>query len=272
MLFSDASRIELTLDPTDGRYALAFSHHYPTHTAASIRDTPISSSRLPSMSSTSGRTSQLFTEGRSFLRYPVPDMREVQPGVLATGQWTVNHPFVDAYLAALVRLAPKHKPQQGPRPSAPSTTTTSPVVASQELPDVRPAPSASALHAALPSPSQDDAEKLRWRAQHGGIAACTTVAQVITVQYQLFPGPGSAWYAAQVPRLSEEKKKVIFALAALKVMNHPTHPAHWALWAKNVLRRTAQVVEEILRTSIPASIVSHLTLLVCYACILTYSS
>ncbi|KAI0360900.1 hypothetical protein OH77DRAFT_1392919 [Trametes cingulata] len=198
----------------------------------------------------------------SHLRYPVPDMREVQPGVLATGQWTVNHPFVDAYLAALARLAPKQRPHQGPGASVPSTAATSPIAAPHALPDAH-----SHTHAAAPvsvpqPPSalvyapQNDAEKLRWRAHHGGIASALTVAQVITVQYELFPGAGSAWYAAQVARLSEEQKKAVFALAALKVLNHPTHPAHWALWAKNVLRRTAQVVEEVFHLK-PCPIVSH---------------
>ncbi|KAI0766824.1 hypothetical protein BD413DRAFT_614828 [Trametes elegans] len=253
MLFCDGSQITLTLDPADGRYALAFSHKYPTYTTASIRDTPFppQSRALAGFTSTTSPRSAM--EGRSHLRYPIPDMHEVQPGVLSTGQWTVNHPFVDAYLTALARLAPKHKPQQGPRASAPPTATTSPVMASQALPDAHPAPT---FHAALPSTRQSEAEKLRWRAQHGGIAAATTVAQVITVQYQLFPEPGSTWYAAQVPRLSGEKKQVVFALAALKVLNHPTHPAHWALWAKNVLQRTAQVVEDILELK-PCPIVSH---------------
>ncbi|KAH9894880.1 hypothetical protein C8Q73DRAFT_745301 [Cubamyces lactineus] len=185
----------------------------------------------------------------SYLKYPIPDLREVKPGVLATGQWTLNHPFVDAYLAALARLAPKQRPHQGPGASVPSTATTSPVSVCQPLPDV--------LATTPPMyPLQNEVEKLRWRAHHGGIASVYTVAQVITVQLELFPAPGSAWYAAQVARLPEEQKRAVFALAALKVLNHPTHPAHWALWAKNVLRRTAQVVEEVFQLK-PCPIVSH---------------
>ncbi|KAI0656657.1 hypothetical protein C8Q70DRAFT_1046746 [Cubamyces menziesii] len=190
----------------------------------------------------------------SYLKYSIPDLREVKPGVLATGQWTLNHPFVDAYLTALARLAPKQRPHQGPGASVPSTATTSPVSVSQPLPDTL-----ATSPALYPTPAyalQNEVEKLRWRAHHGGIASVYTVAQVITVQLELFPGPGSAWYAAEVARLSEEQKRAVFALAALKVLNHPTHPAHWALWAKNVLRRTAQVVEEVFQLK-PCPIVSH---------------
>ena len=43
--------------------------------------------------------------------------------------------------------------------------------------------------------------------------------------------------------------EAIFALAALKVMNHPRHPAHFAFWGKNILERTAQVVDSVVRTS-----------------------
>ncbi|KAI0644498.1 hypothetical protein C8Q79DRAFT_927632 [Trametes meyenii] len=191
-------------------------------------------------------------EGRSYLNYPIPDMHEITSGVLSSGQWTVNHPLVDTYLAALTRLAPKQKPQQGPGASAPATAATSPAVASHALPDA---------HAHAPTyvyAPQSEAEKTRWRAHHGGIASVYTVAQVITVQYELFPGAGSAWYAPQVPRLSEEKRKAVFALAALKVLNHPTHPAHWAMWAKNILRRTAQVVDEVFQLK-PCPIVSHVS-------------
>ncbi|KAI0326595.1 hypothetical protein GY45DRAFT_1310281 [Cubamyces sp. BRFM 1775] len=198
----------------------------------------------------------LDTADGSYLKYPIPDLREVKPGVLATGQWTLNHPFVDAYLAALARLAPKQRPHQGPGASVPSTAATSPISVSQPLPDIL-ATSATAYPATCPVYAlQSEVEKLRWRAHHGGIASVYTVAQVITVQLELFPGPGSAWYAAQVARLSEEQKRAVFALAALKVLNHPTHPAHWALWAKNVLRRTAQVVEEVFQLK-PCPIVSH---------------
>ncbi|OJT15335.1 hypothetical protein TRAPUB_8131 [Trametes pubescens] len=192
-------------------------------------------------------------EGRSYLKYPIPDMHEVQPGVLATGQWTMHHPFVDAYLTALARLAPKQRPQQGPRASVPNTATTSPILPSHVLLDAHFPPLSLAT---LTSAPQSDVERVRWRAQHGGIASVYTVAQVITVQYELFPGPGSAWYAAQVPRLTEEKKRAVFALAALRVLNHPTHPAHWALWARNVLHRTAGVVDKVFQLR-PCPIVSH---------------
>ncbi|OSD01364.1 hypothetical protein PYCCODRAFT_1445831 [Trametes coccinea BRFM310] len=201
-----------------------------------------------------GSSSDMSFEGRAHLMYPVPDMREVKPGVLASGQWTVNHPLVDAYLAALARLAPRQRPQQAPGASVPSTATTSPATTPQSLPDSY-FPSLTSGPLVVSTP-QNEADRLRWRAYHGGIASVHTVAQVITVQYELFPGPGSAWYAAQVGRLSEEQKRAVFALAALKVLNHPTHPAHWALWAKNVLRRTAQVVEEIFQLK-PCPIVSH---------------
>ncbi|EIW62848.1 uncharacterized protein TRAVEDRAFT_62665 [Trametes versicolor FP-101664 SS1] len=188
----------------------------------------------------------------SYLKYPIPDMHEVQPGVLATGQWTMHHPFVDAYLTALARLAPRQRPQQGPRASVPNTATTSPILPSYDL-DARGSPLSLAT---LTSTPQSEVERIRWRAQHGGIASALTVAQVITVQYELFPGPGSAWYAAQVPRLTEEQKRAVFALAALRVLNHPTHPAHWALWAKNVLHRTAGVVHKVFQLR-PCPIVSH---------------
>ncbi|KAI0373484.1 hypothetical protein BV20DRAFT_1049893 [Pilatotrama ljubarskyi] len=267
MLYSDTPQLELTLDRADGRYALSFSHSPSTYPVSCGRGTPYNTSHPQPTTTSSTSTSAQSSlpqdmEGRSHLKYPIPDMREVQPGVLASGQWTINHPFVDAYLAALARLAPKQRPQQGPGASVPSTAATSPVAAPHALPDAHSHTHAAASALVSRTPSalsyspHADVDKLRWRAHHGGIASALTVAQVITVQYELFPGPGSAWYAAQVSRLSEEQKKAVFALAALKVLNHPTHPAHWALWAKNVLRRTAQVVEEVFQLK-PCPIVSH---------------
>lgn len=248
MLYSDTPDLELALDPADGRYALTLTRTSPSYPISCGRGEPYRASRCPSTSifaSISSQSSSLPSmEGRSYLKYPIPDMHEVQPGVLATGQWTMHHPFVDAYLTALARLAPKQRPQQGPRASVPNTATTSPMLPSFGLLDAH----ASPLSLATLSPApHNDVERIRWRAQHGGIASVFTVAQVITVQYELFPGPGSAWYAAQVPRLTEERKRAVFALAALRVLNHPTHPAHWALWAKNVLHRTAGVVHKVFR-------------------------
>ena len=63
------------------------------------------------------------------------------------------------------------------------------------------------------------------------------------------PPPAPRLYGAEVPKLTQAQKEAIFVLAALKVMNHPKHPAHFAFWAKNVLERTAQVVDSVLRTS-----------------------
>lgn len=258
MLYTDAPQIVFTLDPVDGRYALShsLSRSTPAYTLSCGRGEPYTPSHPNPSTSTPtfkptypihATPSTSSMEGRSHLKYPVLDMRETRPGVLATGHWTANHPLVDAYLAALERLAPRQRPQQAPRlsTSQPPTAAPSPVLAPHAYTDAR-VSSPPATHAhAYGSHSED--ERLRWRAQQGGIASVCTVAQVVTVQYELFPGPGSAWYAAQVPRLSKEQKQVVFALAALRVLNHPTHPAHWALWAKNVLRRTAEVVEEVLR-------------------------
>ncbi|KAL7281094.1 hypothetical protein ACG7TL_004400 [Trametes sanguinea] len=221
----------------------------PSNPRPSLASTPSLFTEAYVSNPTQSSQDTMSFEGRTHLMYPLPDMREVKPGVLASGQWTVNHPLVDAYLAALARLAPRQRPQQAPGASVPSTATTSPATTPQSLPDSY-FPSLTSGPLVVSTP-QNEADRLRWRAYHGGIASVHTVAQVITVQYELFPGPGSAWYAAQVGRLSEEQKRAVFALAALKVLNHPTHPAHWALWAKNVLRRTAQVVEEIFRTYHP---------------------
>ncbi|KAI0666598.1 hypothetical protein C8Q78DRAFT_436781 [Trametes maxima] len=253
LYFHVGSQLELKLDSKDGRYGLSLSHNDTAYPVASMRGAiyPPSeqiSSTTPSMSTPRAISSSM--EGRSHLNYPIPDMHEITSGVLSSGQWTVNHPLVDTYLAALTRLAPKQKPQQGPGASAPATAATSPAVASHALPDAH---AQSYIHA-----PQSEAEKTRWRAHNGGIASVYTVAQVITVQYELFPGAGSAWYAPQVPRLSEEKRKAVFALAALKVLNHPTHPAHWAMWAKNIHRRTAQVVDEVFQLR-PCPIVSHVS-------------
>ncbi|KAI8975836.1 hypothetical protein BD414DRAFT_509774 [Trametes punicea] len=245
MLYTDRPRLELTLDPADG------SRGTPYHPSS-----PQTTSTAPSASQSAPSSLSLPREGRSYLDYPIPDMREVKPGVLASGQWTVDHPFVDAYLAALARLAPKQRPQQPPGASMPSTAATSPIVTPQTLPDTYFPPSLTGISTTPAHPPQREAEKLRWQAHHGGIASVHTVAQVITVQYELFPGPGSAWYGMQVSQLSEEQKHAVFALAALRVLNHPTHPAHWALWAKNVLQRTAQVVEEVFQLK-PCPIVSH---------------
>ncbi|KAI9059229.1 hypothetical protein FKP32DRAFT_1680050 [Trametes sanguinea] len=262
MLYTESPPLELRRDPVDGRYALAFSQSQPAYPVSCGRDTSydpsqprLSSASTSSYPSNPAQSSQEMSfEGRTHLMYPLPDMREVKPGVLSSGQWTVNHPLVDAYLAALARLAPKQRPHQAPGASMPSTAATSPAATTQSLPDSY-FPASAPASPVLLAP-QNEADRLRWRAHHGGIASVHTVAQVITVQYELFPGPGSAWYAAQVARLSEEQKRAVFALAALKVLNHPTHPAHWALWAKNVLRRTAQVVEEIFQLK-PCPIVSH---------------
>lgn len=247
MLYSDTPDLELALDPTDGRYALTLTRTSPSYSISCGRGEPYRAPRCPSTSVLASLSSQSSSspsmEGRSYLKYPIPDMHEAQPGVLATGQWTMHHPFVDAYLTALARLAPKQRPLQGPRVSVPNTATTSPILPSYDL-DARASPLSLAT---LTSTPQSEVERIRWRAQHGGIASALTVAQVITVQYELFPGPGSAWYAAQVPRLTEEQKRAVFALAALRVLNHPTHPAHWALWAKNVLHRTAGVVHKVFR-------------------------
>ncbi|KAH9851338.1 hypothetical protein C2E23DRAFT_886527 [Lenzites betulinus] len=275
MLYTDAPQIVFTFDPADGRYALShsLSRSTPAYTLSCGRGEPYTPSHpTPSTSTPTFQPSYPIhaisstptMEGRSHLKYPVLDMRETRPGVLATGHWTANHPLVDAYLAALERLAPRQRPQQAPRAlsSLPPTAAASPVLTPHARIDAHvsspPATHAYAAHSdseRLRYASYSEDERLRWRAQQGGIASVCTVAQVITVQYELFPGPGSAWYAAQVPRLSEEQKQVVFALAALRVLNHPTHPAHWALWAKNVLRRTAQVVEDVLQLN-PCPIVS----------------
>ncbi|KAI0737591.1 hypothetical protein C8Q80DRAFT_1222839 [Daedaleopsis nitida] len=152
-------------------------------------------------------------------KYPLPDWREVCPGVLASGQLTENHPLVDTYLDVLARISPRE-------------------------PSVHPT---SATFRALPThPRGSPREITFWQAEHAGIAAWNTVANLIAQQFHLFPSPTSRLYAVELPKLSPVQQMSIFTLAALKVLNHPTHPAHLALWAKNTMLRTADTVDDVI--------------------------
>ncbi|TBU54430.1 hypothetical protein BD310DRAFT_951469 [Dichomitus squalens] len=169
-------------------------------------------------------------------------MREVCPGVLPSGQLTENHPLVNAYIDALARLIPR---EPKPKPLAASSAS-SPASAAAPLSQ----PDATAL------PQHKPFELTYWVAHHAGIASTLTVNNVISQQFQLFPSPAARLYAAEVPKLSQAQKEAIFTLAALKVMNHPRHPAHFAFWGKNILERTAQVVDSVVRLR-PCPIVSN---------------
>ncbi|KAI0737040.1 hypothetical protein C8Q80DRAFT_441114 [Daedaleopsis nitida] len=161
---------------------------------------------------------------------PLPDWREVCPGVLASGQLTENHPLVDTYLDVLARISPRE-------------------------PSVHPT---SATFRALPThPRGSPREITFWQAEHAGIAAWNTVANLIAQQFHLFPSPTSRLYAVELPKLSPVQQMSIFTLAALKVLNHPTHPAHLALWAKNTMLRTADTVDDVIRTSIYSFLPHH---------------
>ncbi|KAI1785906.1 hypothetical protein LXA43DRAFT_975984 [Ganoderma leucocontextum] len=166
--------------------------------------------------------------------YPLSSARHesfVCPGVLASGHLTDNHPLVNTYIDALARIIPRHANK--PTPSSAST----PASAAASLPS--PDTTAPPQHAPY--------QLTYWVAHHAGIAATLTVSNVISQQFQLFPSHTARLYAAEVPKLTQAQKEAIFVLAALKVMNHPKHPAHFAFWAKNVLERTAQVVDSVLQ-------------------------
>ena len=237
-----------SFERADGSYALSLSSlMYPTSCArheAFVRPDP----SRPSATSTPPCI-DASSPGRSFDKYPLPDMREVSPGVLASGQLTDNHPLVSTYLDALVRIMPRV-----PAPPAASSASSSPVSTHGQL-----APAASA---AVPphttAAAAGPGEITHWRAHHAGIASTRTLPAVISQQFQLFPGHASRLYAGEIPKLSEIQKQSILALAALKVLNHPTHPAHFALWGKNILQRTAHVVDAVLRTYFASSLPSIL--------------
>nr|VWO98983.1 Beta-xylanase (EC [Ganoderma boninense] len=168
---------------------------------------------------------------RAYHKYPLPDLHEVCPGVLASGQLTDNHPLVNAYIEALGRIVPRH----ANKPTSSSASTPASAAASLPSPD-----------SAAP-PQHAPYRLTHWVAHHAGIAATLTVSNVISQQLQLFPSPAAHLYRSEVPKLTQAQKEAIFVLAALKVMNHPKHPAHFAFWAKNVLERTAQVVDSVLQ-------------------------
>ncbi|RDX41495.1 hypothetical protein OH76DRAFT_1449640 [Lentinus brumalis] len=220
-----APRFDFTVDRSDGRYALTpASSQYPTSDSRHehyVRPPPSCRSTATPPSCPSPPIS------RSFDKYPLPDLREVYPGVLATGQLTDNHPLVNTYLEALARLIPR-----GPaRVSASSAST--------------PRFPSAAAHSVDPNPGE---VVTFWQSEHAGIASWNTVANVISQQFKLFPEhPTSRLFKLEVPKLTALQQQAIFVLAALKVLNHPTVPVHWAFWAKNAIARTADTVEAILQ-------------------------
>lgn len=210
----------------DGRCALTHAHP----------DYPLSSARHESFvrgHPSSLKSAPVAAPVRAYHKYPLPDLREVCLGVLASGQLTDNHPLVNAYIEALGRIVPRH----ANKPTSSSASTPASAAASLPSPDT-----------AAP-PQHAPYQLTHWVAHHAGIAATLTLSNVISQQLQLFPSPAARLYGAEVPKLTQAQKEAIFVLAALKVMNHPKHPAHFAFWAKNVLERTAQVVDSVLRTS-----------------------
>lgn len=235
-------QLDLTRDRSDGRCALTnITLQYPTSDARHelfARGPPASSFRPP--------FSPQASPPRTCDKYPIPDMREVCPGILATGQLTENHPLVNTYLDVLARIMPR-------APSKPSVSSaSSPVHPSAAL-----ASATNSTSATIPAPGV----LTYWQSEQGGIASWNTVSNLISQQFQLFPGHISRLYAAEVPKLTTAQQQSIFALAALKVLNHPTHPAHFALWAKNVILRTADTVDAVIRTSfvsvLPHPIILH---------------
>ncbi|RPD53998.1 hypothetical protein L227DRAFT_567594 [Lentinus tigrinus ALCF2SS1-6] len=224
-----APRFDFTVDRSDGRCALTTpSSQYPTSDSRHehfVRPPP--SWRAPAAPAWALSP----TISRTVDNHPSPDLREVCPGVLPTGQLTDNHPLVNTYLEALARIIPR-----GPSKVSASSAST-PTCASARFP-------APATHSAGANPTQ---VVTYWQSEHAGIASWNTVSNVISQQFQLFPGPASRLYASEVPKLTARQQQAIFALAALKVLNHPTIPVHWAFWAKNTTMRTADTVEAILQ-------------------------
>ncbi|KAI0780280.1 hypothetical protein C8Q74DRAFT_1316591 [Fomes fomentarius] len=168
-------------------------------------------------------------------------MREVCPGILATSQLTENHPLVNTYLDVLARIMPRAPSKLS------ASSASSPVHPSAAL-----ASATNSTSAAIPAPGVIT----YWQSEQGGIASWNTVSNLISQQFQLFPGHISRLYAAEVPKLTTAQQQSIFALAALKVLNHPTHPAHFALWAKNVILRTADTVDAVIQMR-PSPIMSR---------------
>lgn len=210
----------------DGRCTL--THAYPDYPLSSARNESFVRGRP-----TAHKPTAPATPFRAYDKYPLPDLREVCPGVLASGHLTDNHPLVNTYIEALARIVPRH----ANKPTSSSAST--PASAATSLPS----------HDTSAPPQHAPYQLTHWVAHHAGIAATLTVSNVISQQFQLFPSPAARLYAAEVPKLTQAQKEAIFVLAALKVMNHPKHSAHFAFWAKNVLERTAQVVDSVLRTS-----------------------
>ncbi|KAI0692369.1 hypothetical protein C8T65DRAFT_77346 [Cerioporus squamosus] len=220
-------RFDFNVDRSDGRCALTPpSSQYPTSDSRHehyVRPPPSSRSTATPPWSASPAVS------RSFDKYPLPDLREVCPGVLATGQLTDNHPLVNTYLEALARLIPRGPAKVSASSASTPTSTRCPTAATH-------------------SADANSGEVVTfWQSEHAGIASWNTVSNVISQQFQLFPGPTSRLYAAEVPKLTARQQQAIFVLAALKVLNHPTVPVHWAFWARNAITRTADTVEAILQ-------------------------
>ena len=217
-----APRFDFTVDRSDGRCALTIlPSQYPTSDSRHehyVRPPP----SCRSAATAAPARGASLPISRTFDKYPLPDLREVCPGMLATGQLTDNHPLVNTYLDALARIMPRG-------PSSPTSSHS-------------------------PAPATQSSQVVTfWQSEHAGIASWNTVSNVISQQFQLFPGPASRLYAAEVPKLTARQQQSIFALAALKVLNHPTVPVHWAFWAKNTTLRTADTVEAILRKSLSFS-------------------
>ncbi|KAH9917897.1 uncharacterized protein BXZ73DRAFT_105416 [Epithele typhae] len=232
------AHLTLTADRDDGRYALDLSsHQYPTSCSrdeAYVRPDP---SRPPPAAYAFSQSSEPSTLSRSHLQYPIRDMTELTPGVLKTGQWTVNHPLVTAYLDALAY-------RFSHLPSTPTALSPAP----------SPTPASASLFVPLKSPSRlpsstshlspaGPVEITRRGAQNGGIANVRTLCITLYEHFMRFPTWTALVLIRELGTLTEREMDVIFTLAALRVLNHPTHPAHFALWAKNVMKQTAQVVE-----------------------------
>ena len=225
--------LALLRDHRDGRCALTNpASFYPTSDARLehyVRPSPFMLPRpAPSAPSTSTRALD---------KYPLPDLREVCPGVLAsTGQLTENHPLVDTYLEALARVIPREPSK------VVASSTSSPVHLGAQL------LANSATHSTSATVPAAPRAITFWQAEHAGIASWNTVSNVIRQQFILYPDETSRLYEKEVPRLTTAQQQAIFTLAALKVLNHPTHPAHFAFWAKNNIMRTADTVDAVIRT------------------------
>ncbi|OBZ66563.1 hypothetical protein A0H81_13475 [Grifola frondosa] len=69
----------------------------------------------------------------------------------------------------------------------------------------------------------------RWHVMNGGMAEPSQVAGLLGLQV----------------KLHELEAEAVFSLAALKVVSEPKHEAHFAFWGRNVMKRTAEVINRI---------------------------